>query len=68
MRELREQKGWSQTELAVRAGVSINTIVNAEKHRPIRLAMKMTICQALEVGIDDVDIVVHNPVRARNAK
>ena len=60
VRKAREIKGWSQQELASRAGISTHTITNVEKMRPVRPVVKKAICEAL--GTYDVEIVVSRPV------
>jgi DNA-binding Xre family transcriptional regulator len=65
VKQLRVEKGWTQVQLAKRAGISMNTVLKSEKRRPIQRAMKASICQAL--GVEDIDIVVWNPVGKSNA-
>ena len=49
IRAARQALGWTQTELAVKAGVSARTIHAVEKGRPCRQATKRHILNALGV-------------------
>lgn len=56
IREHRESKGWSQADLAFRAGVSPSTIYNWEAGRFEPKASQLRkLAQALEVSMDDID-------------
>lgn len=64
VRELRTAKGWSQQELANRAGVAIQTVVRLEKGTPVRTLIRNAVCAAL--GSEDVDIKIVSGVRNAN--
>ena len=49
IRAARQALGWTQTELAARAGISARTIHAVEKGRPCRQATKRRILTALGV-------------------
>ena len=49
IRAARQAMGWTQTELAVKAGISARTIHAVEKGRPCRQATKRKILAALGV-------------------
>jgi transcriptional regulator with XRE-family HTH domain len=57
VRALREQLGWSQSELATRAGVSYTTVSDIERgQRPqVTARVRMRITQALESPADGTD-------------
>lgn len=52
IRAARQAQGWTQNELANRAGISARTIHAIEKGRPCRQATKRRILQALGVPWD----------------
>ena len=52
IRAARQAHGWTQNELASRAGISARTIHAIEKGRPCRQATKRRILQALGVPWD----------------
>ncbi len=56
IRELREGRGWSQAELAFRAGVSPSTVYNWEAGRFEPKASQLRkLAQSLEVSMDAID-------------
>ena len=54
VRELREQMGWSQTELAMRAGLSIHTIGAMEQGKPVQKSTLILVAHALMVKSDQI--------------
>lgn len=54
IRQLREEKGWSQEELAKRAGVSRGTIVNLEKGQSCRGDSANLVAQALDRSLAEI--------------
>jgi transcriptional regulator with XRE-family HTH domain len=52
IRAARQARGWTQTDLAVKAGISARTIHAVEKGRPCRQATKRLILSALGVPWD----------------
>ena len=58
VRAHREQRGWSQSELATRAGVSYTTVSDIERgQRPqVTARVRMRITQALETPDDRSDV------------
>ncbi len=54
IKELRVTKGWSQMELATRAGLSITTIVNMEAGKPVQRTTMLLVTRVLEVKPEDV--------------
>ena len=53
LRQLRIRRGWTQTELADRAGVALNTIVRLEKGRAFpSLVTLRAVAEALGARID----------------
>ena len=52
IRAARQARGWTQTELAVKAGISARTIHAVEKGRACRQATKRRILNALGVPWD----------------
>jgi len=52
IRAARQARGWTQTDLAVKAGISARTIHAVEKGRPCRQATKRRILTALGVPWD----------------
>jgi putative transcriptional regulator len=57
IRELREERGWSQFELAVKAGVTPGTVGNWErgKSEP-RFSQMRQLAQVFGVPMDDIEI------------
>lgn len=66
VKALRTEKGWSQTELANHAGVSLQTIYRIEAGKATTKTVRNAVCQAL--GTQDVEIVVLNRVKSANEK
>lgn len=66
VKALRVEKGWSQSELANRAGVGIQTIYRIEAGHAVTKSIKAAVCLAL--GTQDVEIVVSNRVKRANEK
>lgn len=58
VRQLRQQRGWSQLELAERAGVSLKTVENAEAGRKVRPYSLKQIAAALGIGEDAGPLIV----------
>lgn len=59
IRELRQEKGWSQAELAHRAGVAPSSIYNWESGRyEPRASQLRELADALGVKMDDIELVV----------
>lgn len=56
VKQLREERGWKQIDLAYHAGTSLSTISNIEarKQEP-RIALAQRIADALGVSLDAVD-------------
>lgn len=55
VRELREERGLTQTELAGKCGCTRQTIIMLEQERYVpSLSLAFTIARALETGIEDV--------------
>lgn len=52
IRAARQARGWTQTDLALKAGISARTIHAVEKGRPCRQATKRRILTALGVAWD----------------
>lgn len=68
IREIRESKGLSQTDLAVKSGVSIGTIGRIERQEPVQKSTVILVCQALNISPDNVEGVnIVNRVASRNA-
>ncbi len=69
IRAARQALGWTQTELAQKAGVSARTVHAVEKGRPCRQATKRQILNALGVPWDlrDEYFVAPRMVRRRIA-
>ena len=66
IRDLRLQKGWSQTVLAVNAGLSIAVIARMEKGKPVSKNSVRLACMALGVKPESItDVNVTNRVRSR---
>lgn len=56
LRQLRKSKHWSQTELAYRANVGLQTIHRMEAGRPALPVTIASVAQALGVAPDDLDV------------
>lgn len=54
LRSLRESLGWSQLELAIRAGVSERTVRNAEKGQPLRHVFLGYLAKALGLPLAEI--------------
>jgi transcriptional regulator with XRE-family HTH domain len=54
LKRIREQHGWSQVELAARAGVPYETIYRAERgtHQEPRISVAVKLARALGVSLD----------------
>ena len=52
LKTIREEKGWSQTELAKRAGVTGHLIYRIEAGQRLKEEQGVRIAEALEVGVD----------------
>ena len=50
--KLRLERGWTKTQLAERAGVSMQTVWNMEKHGSVSLDTVRKIARALGVTMD----------------
>lgn len=58
IRKLREERGWTQIELAKRAGVNKSTVVRLEANDPtILLDTVALVAQALGVALEDLEPV-----------
>ena len=55
LRSLREERSWSQEELAIAAGLNLRTIQRIEKEASASLQSKKALAAALEVSIHDLD-------------
>ncbi|MFT5757247.1 MAG: DNA-binding XRE family transcriptional regulator [Alteromonadaceae bacterium] len=53
--ELRNEKSWSQDELAIASGLNLRTIQRIEKEATISLQSKKSLAAAFEVDIHDLD-------------
>lgn len=54
IKELRQHKGWSQQELASRAGVSISSVVRAERGTSSNKSTLRLLAQALGVDVEEL--------------
>lgn len=54
VKEYREKKAWSKTELAQKAGLSLKTISNMEKFKKTSRNSKLKVAKELEVNVDEV--------------
>ena len=55
LRKLRQKKGWSQTKLAMEAGLHLNALGNLERgQRSPSLHTVMVLCRALGVSASEV--------------
>jgi transcriptional regulator with XRE-family HTH domain len=57
VRELREQAGWNQAELAVRAGVSVSSVSRIENGRKPNKGTLKLIANALGVDVSEITII-----------
>jgi transcriptional regulator with XRE-family HTH domain len=58
IRELREARGWTQLELAIKLGVTPATVYNWERGKYEPTASKLRqIALALGVSMDDIELV-----------
>ena len=59
IKEMREERGWTQLELANRLGVTPSTIYNWERGRfEPRLGQARDLAKALGIRIDEIEFVV----------
>ena len=58
LKELREEKGLSITDLAAKAGVSPSTIARTESGLPIRNTTKVKIAAALKVPLQEIEFFI----------
>ena len=58
LKEMREEKGLSIGELAIKAGVSPSTISRTENGLPIKNATKVKIAKALKVSLKEIEFFV----------
>ncbi len=66
IRQLREERGWTQLELANRLGVTPSTIYNWERGRfEPRASQLRQLAQVLGVKMDDIELVVAESGKAR---
>ena len=58
IKELREARGWTQTDLAVHAGVSIAAVSNWEtgRNQP-QIRQLREVARALGVASDDIELI-----------
>lgn len=54
VKELRSQLGWTQTELAIEAGVSLQTIFRLENGGPVLKSTIKLVAQALKVQTGEI--------------
>ncbi len=67
IRQLREAKGWTQLQLANKAGVTPSTIYNWERGRFEPKASQLrAVARALGVSSDDIELV-EEPTKKRAA-
>ena len=65
IRQLREERGWTQLELANRLGVTPSTIYNWERGRfEPRASQLRQLAQAFAVKMDDIELVPEEPGKA----
>lgn len=62
IREVREQRGWTQEDLADASDVSLSTIHRAEEGANVRLDTLALIAQALGVDVSDLLPKADSPV------
>ena len=55
VKALREERSWSQDELAIAAGVNLRTIQRIEKEASASLQSKKAIASALDIDVRDLD-------------
>jgi putative transcriptional regulator len=61
IRELREERDWSQFELAVRAGVTPGTVGNWERGKTEPKASQLRrLAEVFDVSMDDIRIADHD--------
>ena len=54
IRELRQERGWTQTALAAAAGIGQGAVSEAERGGPIGRSIQFRISQALDVTTHDI--------------
>jgi transcriptional regulator with XRE-family HTH domain len=54
VRRRRKQRGWTQADLAARAGCHKNTVINIEKASPSQLETLNSIAEALGTRLDRI--------------
>ncbi|NKB96879.1 MAG: DUF4177 domain-containing protein [Pseudomonadales bacterium] len=55
IKEMREDKSWSQEELAIAAGLNLRTVQRVEKEASASLQSKKSLAAALEIHVRDLD-------------
>lgn len=58
LRELRHAKGWSQMELATRAGISLQSVARIESGRSRKIIPLMRRALATALNVDPDEIIV----------
>lgn len=54
VKELRESRGWTQPDLAVKAGVSVAVISRMENGKPIQKTSLLLVAHTLMVSVDQI--------------
>lgn len=67
IRAVREQKGWSQAELAERAGTRQATISEIETGRNSRIDLSLLERIAVALGVEPGELIVREPKRRRGS-
>lgn len=57
--KLRNEKSWSQEELAIAAGINLRTVQRIEKEASASLQSKKALASALDIDIHDLDYEEH---------
>ena len=55
VRELREERSWTQEELALAAGINLRTVQRIEKQGTASLQSKKALASVLEISVRDLD-------------